>query len=63
MNPVGEVVSSIRTVASFNAEPKFFADYSAQVDKAARVGVLRAVKGGFMTGIASAATTRSTDDV
>ena len=33
---VGEVVLSIRTVASFNAEQQFFDDYSAQVDASSR---------------------------
>jgi len=49
---VGEVVLSIRTVASFNAEQQFFDDYSAQVDAIFKKGVPRALTGGSANGVA-----------
>jgi len=49
---VGEVVSAIRTVQSFNAEQHLYRDYCAQVDAARDAAVGRALKGGLFTGFA-----------
>ena len=49
---VGEVVLSIRTVASFNAEQRFYDEYEAQVDAITKKGVPRAFTGGVVNGLA-----------
>ncbi|EOD24007.1 hypothetical protein EMIHUDRAFT_427164 [Emiliania huxleyi CCMP1516] len=43
---IGEVVLGIRTVASFNAEVKFYEDYCKQMDKLLAVGKRKAVQAG-----------------
>lgn len=48
---VGEAVSGIRTVASFNAEHRFYTDYCARVDEMAAQGRRRAFKVGLAKGI------------
>jgi len=49
---IGEVVMSIRTVASFNAEVQFSDEYNNQVDIISAKGAPRAVSGGTISGIA-----------
>ena len=49
---VGEVVLGIRTVASFNAEIKFYSDYCTQMDEMLNAGKKRALYGGSTSGLA-----------
>ena len=44
---VGELVTSIRTVASFTAEAKFYKDYCVTVINARDEGYKRAISGGL----------------
>jgi len=48
---VGEVVLGIRTVASFNAEHKFYADYCASVDRMRNSAFKKAVATGAAMGV------------
>merc|ERR1740138_189114 len=47
---IGEVVMTIRTVASFNAEHKFCADYAAMIDRKAHLDTISGVKNGVAVG-------------
>ena len=49
---VGEVVLGIRTVASFNAEIKFYEDYCQTMDAMLAKGKKRAAYGGSIAGLA-----------
>jgi len=49
---IGEVVTGIRTVASFNAEHRFFREYCARVDAQAALDRRSAVKNAFAAGAA-----------
>ena len=49
---VGEVVLSIRTVASFNAEQQFYDEYATQVDAVTKKSTKAAFKGGGLNGLA-----------
>ena len=49
---VGEVVLGIRTVASFNAEIKFYQDYCNTMDSMLASGKRRAIWGGIVAGLA-----------
>ena len=48
---VGEVVTGIRTVASFNAEQKFYADYEARCRSMQRASEVKAVQLAFFNGL------------
>jgi len=48
---VGEVITGIRTVASFNAEHRFYEDYCKRVDDMYKMGAAAAWRGGFFKGI------------
>jgi ATP-binding cassette subfamily B (MDR/TAP) protein 1 len=49
---VGEVVYGIRTVASFNAEVKFYNDYCETMDQMLAKGKRRSFYGGAIAGLA-----------
>ncbi|KAL1496847.1 hypothetical protein AB1Y20_014433 [Prymnesium parvum] len=49
---IGEVVTGIRTVASFNAEVRFFNDFSLKADSARDLAIGSTFMGGITTGLA-----------
>jgi len=53
--PRSQVVSGIRTVASFGAEERLYTDYCARVDEMFLAGKMKACKDGFGKGIAKGA--------